>query len=162
MGYNFFIEYKKGKENVVADALSRKVEDVGLCAQISFLMVEWVGELRQSYQKSEEYSILMEKLLNHKEVPKGTPLQQGIILRKGRILIVPDSPFKLKVLQFIHTDPMTGHSGYLKTYQRAKRDFYWPGMKKNIKRWVECEICQASKYETLPPVGLLQPLPIPQ
>lgn len=36
-------------------------------------------------------------------------------------------------------------------------------MKKDIKRIVrECEICQENKTETTLPVGLLQPLPIPQ
>ncbi|XP_035546666.1 uncharacterized protein LOC118348677 [Juglans regia] len=65
MGYNFFIEYKKGKENVVTDALSRKEEGIGLCAQISFPTADWVGELRQSYQKSDAYSVLMGNLLNH-------------------------------------------------------------------------------------------------
>lgn len=58
---------------------------------------------------------------------------------------------------------MAGHSGYLKTYQRAKRYFYWDGMKKDIKKWArECDTCQATKYETLPPAELLQPLHIPQ
>ncbi|KAG6636295.1 hypothetical protein CIPAW_11G101300 [Carya illinoinensis] len=57
---------------------------------------------------------------------------------------------------------MAGHTGYLKTYQRAKMDFYWSGMKTDIKKWMrECEMCQTVKYNVLP-TGLLQPLPIPE
>lgn len=102
MEYEFKIEYKKGKENLVANALSRKgeakAEEVALLAHISFPTTDWVGELKLTYKNNKEASIMMEKLLNHQDVSKGTTLQQGIILRKGRIFIVLDSPFKLKVL----------------------------------------------------------------
>lgn len=47
-----------------------------------------------------------------------------------------DSPFKGKVLKHIHEDPIAQHSGYLKTYQRAKRDFHWVEMEGDIKRLV--------------------------
>ena len=47
LGYNFEIIYKKGKQNVVADALSRKDEDVEalLCA-ISIIQPDWINEER--------------------------------------------------------------------------------------------------------------------
>jgi hypothetical protein len=47
LGYNFEIVYKKGKKNVVVDALSRKDEDVEafLCA-ISIIQPDWIIETR--------------------------------------------------------------------------------------------------------------------
>jgi hypothetical protein len=57
---------------------------------------------------------------------------------------------------------MVGHSSYEKTLQRAKRDFYWQGMRKDIKKFFqECDTCQQNKYANTLPAGLLQPLPIP-
>lgn len=52
--------------------------------------------------------------------------------------------------------------GVQKTQSRIKKEFYWPRLKKDVREFVkECDVCQRSKVETLHPVGLLQPLPIP-
>ena len=54
-----------------------------------------------------------------------------------------------------------GHSGYLKTVNRMQHDFFWFGMKKDIKAYIKtCEVCQRIKVDTSKPIGLLQPLPI--
>lgn len=91
-------------------------------------------------------------------MPKGFTLLNDLILKKGMIVIVPKSSFRAKVLQYIHVNLQARHSGYLKTYQRAKKD-----MKKDIKQLIqECDVYQISKNEIVPPAGLLQPLPIRQ
>ena len=47
LGYDFEIVYKKVKENIVADALSRKDEkdEASLCA-LSILQANWVVEAK--------------------------------------------------------------------------------------------------------------------
>lgn len=75
--------------------------------------------------------------------------------------MVQHSPFKAKVLHHILDSPQAGHVGYHKTLHRAKMDFYWEGIRRDIKKLArECEVCQTCKYETVHPVGLLQPFPI--
>ena len=50
----------------------------------------------------------------------------------------------------MHNSPMGGHSGYLKTLHRVKQDFYWQGMKSDIKNHIKCcEVCQRPRV-TLP------------
>jgi hypothetical protein len=69
---------------------------------------------------------------------------------------------KHKVLSFVHFDPTSGHSRYDKTLQRANNDFFWKGMRKDLKSFIRgCDVCQRSKHENSFPAGLLQPLPIP-
>jgi len=62
----------------------------------------------------------------------------------------------------LHTSPVGGNSGFLKTYHRVKKDFFWDGLKNNVQRFVaECVVCQQNKVETIKTPGLLQPLSIP-
>ena len=55
LGYAFIVEYKKGKENVVANALSRQVNCGGASSQegvlcmISFPTPNWLAQLRACY-----------------------------------------------------------------------------------------------------------------
>ena len=81
---------------------------------------------------------------------------------KGRLYLGENCTLKQKVLALLHGSPLGGHFGYLKTYQRAKKDWFWQGMKHDIKTYVrECDICQRIKSETTRLAGLLQPLHIP-
>ena len=55
LGYDFEIIYKKSKQNVVANSLSRKDEDVEalLCA-ISVIQPNWITEEREEWKNDEE------------------------------------------------------------------------------------------------------------
>ncbi|KAA8534356.1 hypothetical protein F0562_031893 [Nyssa sinensis] len=55
-----------------------------------------------------------------------------------------------------------GHTGVFKTQARIKQEFYWPGLRNDVRTQIrECDVCQRSKVEALHPLGLLHPLPIP-
>ena len=96
-----------------------------------------------------------------KEVPKGFSNQNGLLLYKGRIYLGSCDALKVVVLQQVHNSPLEGHSGFLKTFHRVKRDFCWPGLREDVKKHVkECDACQRLKAETCNVAGLLQPLPI--
>jgi len=63
LGYDYEIIYKKGKQNVVADALSRKDEDVEafLCA-ISISQPDWMNEERDEWKNDKEVWELIQKI----------------------------------------------------------------------------------------------------
>jgi len=47
LDYDYEIIYKKGKENVVVDAFSRKFEDEGSMFSLSSPVLDWVDEARK-------------------------------------------------------------------------------------------------------------------
>ena len=51
LGYDFEIIYKKGKQNVVIDALSRKYEDVeALLWSLLIIQPDWILEAREEWK----------------------------------------------------------------------------------------------------------------
>jgi hypothetical protein len=63
LGYDFEIVYKKGKQNVVADALSRKDEyfEAFLCA-ILIIQPDWIIEARDEWKNDEKVWTLIQRL----------------------------------------------------------------------------------------------------
>lgn len=63
----------------------------------------------------------------------------------------------------LHAGPIGDHSGFLVSYARIKKLFFWPQMKSHIQEFVaQCSVCQQAKAEKVPYPGLLQPLEVPK
>ena len=63
----------------------------------------------------------------------------------------------------MHDVPYAGHYCYQKIVVTVKKDYYWPRMKKEIADYIDRHLeCQKVKFEHRHPIGLLQPLHIPE
>jgi hypothetical protein len=61
-----------------------------------------------------------------------------------------------------HSLPAHGHQGIARTFDRLAKDYYFPGMRKQVEKVVsECDLCNKSKASRHAPYGLLQPPPVP-
>lgn len=61
-----------------------------------------------------------------------------------------------------HTEPLGGHLGMTKTYNKLKSRFYWSGMEKDVEKFIRgCPDCQLRKgANNKKPAGLLQPIEV--
>ena len=92
---------QKGKENVVADALSRKDEDI-TSYSISVAILEWMNEIRSEYAKDPETSTIIN---NSNHGPK-FEWKSDILWYKGRIYLNSNTKFKDKVMKESHDSPV--------------------------------------------------------
>lgn len=85
---------------------------------------------------------------------------EGVLHFQNRI-IVPSS-LKAKVLKMYHDGPTNGHQGVDKTFEKLRRNYWWPNMKKDIKNYISsCDVCGRNKLRRHKPYGKIQPLPVP-
>ena len=61
----------------------------------------------------------------------------GHITYKGRLCIPNCDDLKRFIMDELHKRPYTGHLGYQKMIMTTRKQFYWPGLKKDIVEYIE-------------------------
>ena len=159
LGYDYEIIYKKGRGNIVADALSRQFEEESTLLAISLPIPEWIEEACKEWFSHPGLSQLITQLQADPNSTEGYSWQDEILRYKDRVVISPTSTLKSHILAELHSSPTTRHSSFQKTYACTRRSFFWTSMKKDILTFVaECDVCQRNKGETVKAPGTLQPL----
>ena len=89
-------------------------------------------------------------------------IEDGIIIKKERIYM-PEEKLRSKVIQLHHDTPVEGYRGRWKTTELVTRNYWWPGVTKEVRKYVdECNACQRYKNRSEAPVGKLIPNAIPE
>ncbi|KAL4325224.1 hypothetical protein GQ457_11G000740 [Hibiscus cannabinus] len=159
IGYEFEIQYRPGKLNTVADALSRESSTMFMALSRTTLGV--IENLKRASEIDKELRALKMQI-QEGNLSSSEYKIQGLVLYKDRIVIPNESVLKFLLLKEFHSSTMGGHAGIFRTWHRLSANFYWKGMRTDVQKFVrECQVCQRMKAESLTPAGLLQPLPIP-
>ncbi|KAE9018299.1 hypothetical protein PR003_g12332 [Phytophthora rubi] len=185
--YNFQVEYKPGRSNVVADALSRRPDyavhkadanAIGV-ARTSTPSSSLLDDVRSAYTNDAD----AKQLLDYFAAPSDKPRQKlakhlrarvhryrvhnGLLLYSAvddnaDCIVVPDDHvLKLRITFEYHNAPTSGHPGREKTYLLLTRDFYWSHQYKWVRKYVRaCEVCQRVKPASFSQAPL-QSLPTP-
>ncbi|XP_039045952.1 uncharacterized protein LOC120185946 [Hibiscus syriacus] len=164
---------RKGRLNVVADALSRrfeddkeveKVEETGECMQMTttILIPEWVKEIEDSYKGDILAHKFITGLTINSNIESDWKLVKGVLRYKNKVYIGEHGTLRKKIMECLHDSPQGRHSGVQATYYKIKLYFYWKGLKSQVKSYVKkCEVCQRTKGDNVAIPGLLQPIVIP-
>ncbi|ESK89215.1 pro-pol protein [Moniliophthora roreri MCA 2997] len=84
----------------------------------------------------------------------------NILFYKGRAYVPNNITLQRDIIQIIHEGQPFGHPGQYGTVDLVGREFWWPGMAKFIKAFVDgCAPCQQMKINTHPSVTGIMPLP---
>jgi len=88
--------------------------------------------------------------------------EDGLILKEGKMYVPKDEALRVEIIRLHHDMPVGGHGGQWKTTELVTRNFWWPGVTREVKRYVEgCDACQRNKNRTEQPAGKLMPNSIP-
>ena len=69
--------------------------------------------------------------------------EDGLLTYKSRIYIPDVAELRRIVMDEIHQTPYFGHPRYHKTIATSRRQYFWPGMKKDIVEYTSsCAKCQ--------------------
>jgi len=162
MGLQFKVVYRKGKENLAADAPSRVGHLLAIQA-VSSLQPIWVQELLNSYTTDPRAQQLLAQLAIKSPDEHGYSLDKGVIKFQNKLWVAQNSALQTKIITAFHASALGGHSGVQATYHRIHRLFHWKGLKLAVEDFVkQCQVCQQAKHMNTHPAGLLQPLPIPE
>ena len=153
--FPYIIKHKKGKDNVIADALSRRYT---MLSQLDH-KIFGLETIKGLYATDLDFKDAFENCREGRTWQKFV-LRDGLLYRANK-LCVPASSVRLLLLQEAHGGGLMGHFGVKKTEDVLATHFFWPRMRRDVERYVSrCNTCNKAKSR-LNPHGLYLPLPVP-
>lgn len=180
--YNYSLQFTPGRNNVVADLLSRSVstpapsvsydrveEDIVNLLQAPLQAVVSLTDLKQAseqdtvlctlrtYIREGWPSVVPEDMKPFARVKDELSCWNGTCVARGLCTIVP-SALRARVLEMAHS----GHLGIVKLKQRCRNLIWWPGIDRDLEAMVrDCAACLVSGKTGAPAPPPLHPVPWP-
>ena len=178
---DYRITYRPGTANTRADALTRRSTDLTAPATapqpilepskivLSALHTSLVSQIASALENDELAQSIVKALRTHAPRHPTVDLaacsldSDNLLLVNGLVYVPSDPDLRLDLIKSRHGHPAAGHPGRAATFELLTRDFWWPGMRSDLARFIRnCDTCQRSKPARHSPYGFLKPLSVPQ
>ena len=127
------------------------------------------GNLRERIKKAQEED---ERVVKAVEKLKKTgiktlkdeewKIEDGVVMKEGRVY-VPKEELRREVIQLHHNTLVGEHRGRWKMIELVTRNYQWPGVTKEVEKYVEgCDAYQRYKNTSEALAGKLMPNTIPE
>ena len=127
---------------------------------------EIVKRIKEARDKNEEVIKVVEemkragvKTLRDEE----WQIEEGLVLKEERVYVPKDEKLRVEIIRLHHNTLIAGYKGQWKMVELVTRNYWWPGVTKEVKRYVEgCNQCQRMKNRAEMPAGKLRPNQVPE
>lgn len=190
--FNFSLQHKPGNTMLTADPLSRRPDheegvngdnEDRILLKPEYFAISAIENSHVSLINDEEIlRDIKEALLDdevtrdYKQLLQSGPrefkksleewnYENGLLLRRGKVYIpkCKSKDLRQQIITMHHDLPSAGHSGRWKTCELVSRNYWWPNLSNDVKRYVTgCDTCQRMKNRPQKPYGPLMPNPIPE
>jgi len=142
--FDFEVRHIKGKENKVADALSRRIHGISEVI-LSRPKSDLLDKVKAASILDADYSKLLSEIQKTEVNLNGTAFkidQKGLIWFKDRLYVPKNLDIKLFILNEMHKPSFSCHPGYQKMITTLRKQFFWPGLKSDLVEYLsKCLEC---------------------
>jgi len=69
-------------------------------------------------------------------------IEEELVLKEGKIYVPKNEELRTEIIQLYHDVPVVGHGGKWKIVELVTRNYWWPGVTREVGRYVEgCDLC---------------------
>jgi len=128
--------------------------------------VELVEKIKNARSKDKDVVRVVEEMkkVGVKELRGNEWKVEGdLVLKEGKVYVPKDEELRVEIIWLHHDVPAAGHGGRWKTVELVTRNYWWPGVTRDVGRYVKgCDLCQGMKNRTEEPAGKLKLSEVPQ
>ena len=90
-------------------------------------------------------------------------IEGDLVLKERKVYVPKEEELRVEIIWLHHNMPAIGHRGRWKTVELVTRNYWWPGVMKDVEKYMErCDLCQMMKNRTEELAGKLKLSEVPE